>query len=119
MFPLVNYFVTLLLNLIYLFLLPTPIWTQKKSFYQQCSSIMIENITGAFKEKNIPWAFFLDIPKAFDTIDQSILLFKLNHHGIKELYNNWSNNKYLSNHSMQREANGKVSSPLLINLGVP
>ena len=76
---------------------------------------MIENITRAFADKKFVKDVFFNLSKAFDTIDQSILLFKLHHHRIRELPHDWYTS-YLSNRSTQTEANGKLSSPLLVYL---
>ena len=79
---------------------------------------MIENVSKAFEEKKYTLSVFLDLPKAFDMIDHNILLYKLNHYGVKGLPYKWFK-RYLSNQSLQTEINGKLSPPTLINLGVP
>ena len=61
---------------------------------------------------------FLDLSKAFDTIDHNILLHKSHHYGLKGLPHKWFKS-YLSNRSLQTEINGKLSSLTLINLDVP
>ena len=41
-----------------------------------------ENIRKALDDGNICCEIFVDLQKAFDTVDQQILLAKLNHYGI-------------------------------------
>ena len=41
---------------------------------------LIENIEKAIDKKVFVCGFFADFPKAFDTVDQSILLHKLSHY---------------------------------------
>ena len=48
------------------------------------TTIMIESNTRAFEDKKYTMGVFLDLSKAFDTIDHCILLFKLHHLGIRE-----------------------------------
>jgi hypothetical protein len=61
---------------------------------------------------------FIDLQKAFDTIDHSILLTKLKYYGIDDKTITWFNS-YLSNRLQQCSANGSLSSPCEINLGIP
>jgi len=44
---------------------------------------MIDQIAKAFDMKEYTLAIFLDLTKAFDSIDHSILLHKLDHLGIR------------------------------------
>ena len=70
------------------------------------------------KKKKYTLGVFLDLSKTFDTIDHNILLYKLHHYGVRRLPYRWLKS-YLSNRSLQTKINGKLSAPILINLGVP
>ena len=48
-----------------------------------------ENIRKALDDVNIGCGVFVDLQKAFDTVDHQILLAKLNHHGICGVSNDW------------------------------
>ena len=62
--------------------------------------------------------FFLNISKAFDTIDNDILLFKLEKCGIRGYSNQWFKS-YLTNRSQQVKHNEVKCKALPVKCGVP
>ena len=68
--------------------------------------------------KNSKLAVFLDLSKAFDTIDHGILLYKLHFYGIQRLSNKWFAS-YLSNRKQNTEIHKCKSSKKNITTGVP
>ena len=61
---------------------------------------------------------FLDLKKAFDTVNHSILLRKLEHYGIRGIPLHWFTS-YLSNRKQFVYFNGHISDTKPINCGVP
>ena len=57
---------------------------------------IIDNIRKALDDGNIGCGVFVDLQKAFDTVDHRVLLAKLNHYGIRGISNDWFKS-YLSN----------------------
>ena len=57
-----------------------------------------ENIRKALDDGNIVCGVFVDLQKAFDSVDHKILLAKLNHYGIRGVSNDCFKS-YLSNRS--------------------
>ena len=76
-----------------------------------------ENIRKTLDDGNIGCGVFVDLQKAFDTVDHQILLAKLNHYGIRGVSNDWFKS-YLSNRSQYVSINGYESSLAVINCGV-
>ena len=63
-------------------------------------------------------AIFMDLAKAFDTVNHKILLFKLEQYGIRGLANDVIRD-YLTNRQQYVYANGVFSLLEKINIGVP
>ena len=61
---------------------------------------------------------FLDLSKAFDTINYNVLFSKLHYYGIRGCSLNWFQN-YLSNRLQQVKYRGNLSSPCHLSHGVP
>ena len=61
---------------------------------------------------------FIDLEKAFDTVNHRILLSKLNHYGIRGVANKWFSS-YLSNRYQRVSLNGIFSSRVPVTCGVP
>ena len=61
---------------------------------------------------------FLDLKKAFDTVDHNILLDKMAIYGIKGMAHRWLES-YLSNRTQYCWVNGILSNPLIMKTGIP
>ena len=72
--------------------------------------VMVENITKSFEDKEYTLGVFLDLSKAFDTIEHSILLAKLNHFGVRGVANEWLRS-HLNGRLMQIEIMEKFLIP--------
>ena len=78
-----------------------------------------ENIRKTLDDGNVGCGVFVDLQKAFDTVDHQILLAKLNHYcGICRVSNDWFKS-YLSSRNQYLSINGYESSLAVINCGVP
>lgn len=63
-------------------------------------------------------ATFIDLAKAFDSVDHRILLYKLSSIGLSSSSCDWFAN-YLTNHVQQLKVENIMSDPLIISKGVP
>ena len=88
-------------------------------FRQKCSTnhalIHIHNST---ENNEFGCGIFIDLKKAFDTVNHSILLSKLNHYGVRGKAYDWFQS-YLSNREQFVCINGHKSDSLSITCGVP
>lgn len=79
---------------------------------------LVDRITSIMDNNKLPINVYLDLSKAFDTLDHQILLHKLKYYGITGNSLNLLQN-YLSNRSQQVEFNNIISDPLVLKCGVP
>ena len=79
---------------------------------------LYDKISAAFDANKHTVGIFLDLSKAFDTVDHTILISKLEHYGILGLPLEWIHN-YLSNRFQYVEYNGFCSLSNRIKCGVP
>ena len=79
---------------------------------------LVNRISGAMDSGQVPLAIFLDLSKAFDTLDHNILLHKRSFLGIKDMYLNLLRN-YLSGRKQYVEINQIKSNSLPFTTGVP
>ena len=83
---------------------------------------LIDQICDSFNDKNYFLGIFVDLSKAFDTVDHSILLKKLEHYGIKGRNLSWLQS-CLSNHKqyIEYKQENKTCNTDLSNIicGVP
>ena len=80
----------------------------------ELTDCLFSNINGGLTSL----AAFVDLRKAFDTVDHNILLKKISCYGIDEINLRWCTN-YLTNRVQHTLANGVVSSNEVITCGVP
>ena len=79
---------------------------------------LVDNINNAVEKNENTIGIFLDLSKAFDTIDHNILLHKLNHYGFRGIVHDWFKN-YLNNRKQYVNYNSKKSLLKNIICGVP
>ena len=69
---------------------------------------LLEELYSNLDQGNTCIGIFLDLTKAFDTIDHDILLFKLQHYGFRGKIYDWFSS-YLKNRKQFTIANGESS----------
>ena len=77
-----------------------------------------DKISQAIDNRLYSAGIFIDLSKAFDTVDHLILLSKLEHYGIRGMPLEWFQN-YLSSRQQFVSINGESSNKLSITCGVP
>ena len=77
-----------------------------------------QKIQEAMLQNRLAFGVFIDLQKAFDTVNHEILLEKLEHYGISEASNNWFRS-YLSNRKQYVSINGIESNITTTLHGVP
>jgi retron-type reverse transcriptase len=79
---------------------------------------LVDYITNCFDKKQSVFGIFLDISKAFDSIDHEILLDKMFRYGFRGKVYDWFAN-YLADRRQYVVINGLVSTIQSITHGVP
>ena len=77
-----------------------------------------ERIRSALDDNMAACGIFIDLQKAFDTVNHEILIDKLNHYGIRGVSNNWFKS-YLSNRTQFVSIQGYESDSKPMMHGVP
>ena len=79
---------------------------------------LIEEITSAVDNKKCTICVFIDLKKAFDTIDHKLLLTKLEHYGIRGIAYDWIKS-YLCERKQYVSVNSCNSEAMNVVCGVP
>ena len=91
----------------------------RKGFSTELASLeLIDRIMIDVDKGKLPYCVFLDLSKAFDTIDHDILLAKLKHYGINGMASQVIKS-YLSNRKQYVDFSGTTSGNLSVETGVP
>ena len=80
--------------------------------------LLMDKITAAIDNNEFTVAVFLDLSKAFDMVNHSIILNKLEHYGVRGIPLSWFKS-YLSDRKQYVSYNGTDSSLSNISCGVP
>ena len=89
-----------------------------KNIQQFMHSLVLQRTEKNLDKKNIGFGIFVDVQKAFDTVERDVLLSKLEHYGIHGLANEWFK-YYLSNRKQYVSINGYDSNLADVKFGVP
>ena len=79
---------------------------------------LTEAIKNSLDNRKFGCGIFIDLQKAFDTVNHTILLLKLEYYGIRGTALNWFES-YLSDRKQYVSVNGANSSYLSVSCGVP
>ena len=97
---------------------PLPVWISEKLFDFHALIHLINGISTAIDQRETTVGVFLDLSKAFDTIDNEILFAKLEHYGIRDVALQWIKS-YFSYRRQFVQINQTCSSTQTIKCGVP
>ena len=79
---------------------------------------LTEDIRNALDNNIFAVGIFIDLQKAFDTVDHNIFLIKLDYYGIRGIANNWFRS-YLTNRKQYVTISGGNSELKIMKFGVP
>ena len=78
---------------------------------------IVNDLTKQIDTGKVPTNIYIDLSKAFDTLDHSILLDKLNYYTMRSIVNNLIHS-YISNRYQYVDFNGSISSNKVVDTGV-
>ena len=96
----------------------TPFGLRSKHSTKHALLSLIETIKKYLDGGEIVCGVFIDLQKAFDTMDNEILLEKLKHYGIGSKQNNWFRS-FLTNRKQKVSMEGFFSQSKIVKRGVP
>ena len=79
---------------------------------------LLDRVISALDDKQLPISIYMDLSKAFDTLNHDTLLDKLSYYGVDGTALQWFDS-YLSNRSMYMEIDNMKSSVRTLTSGVP
>ena len=79
---------------------------------------LIEQITDNLDNKKITIGIFIDLKKAFDTVNHKLLLEKMKYYSVRGIANKWLQS-YLYNRKQFVFFNDHCSNSCIVNCGVP
>ena len=93
-------------------------------FREKCSTThapisITESICHSIDNNEFDRGIFIDLKKAFDTVNHAILLTKLNYYGIRGVVHDCRFKSYLSQREQFVNVNGHNSLSLPVTSGVP
>ena len=92
---------------------------QKNTSTEHAILQLIDEITNSFSKGEYTLGIFIDLSKAFDTVDHKILLSKLDLYGIRGTTKKWFKD-YLNNRKQYLNAEvGNLGDPCIVSCGVP
>ncbi len=80
--------------------------------------LITDKIQRAIENKEYACGIFLDLKKAFDTVDHKILLKKMEYYGVRGIANQWFSS-YLINRKQFVSVGNAISEQKPITCGVP
>jgi hypothetical protein len=79
---------------------------------------IVNDIQTNMNRKLFTCGVFIDLKKAFDTVDHNILLNKLSYYGFRGIVNEWFSS-YLKNRTQSTQVGQQISSKANIQCGIP
>ena len=79
---------------------------------------LTDQINSSFEKNHFTLGVFIDLSKAFDTVDHDILITKLENYGVNGNNLRWFQS-YLKNRKQYLNFNNKITNSSLITCGVP